>query len=407
MTDRSKISQLIIKQLDQELSVEEQVLLDQWVRESPANRELLQHFEDMEWVRENVDALLNMNHTRMSKKMQAALDRQHRAERYARLRRIWDPAFFSRVSGAAILIPMLICGALIILYSAYVSWHPDGHDRPNGQVLVAGQTLYASLKNADGKMVRLDTIPVNGWIKEDGWIIRKLGADTIVYERNEGGFHDECYHTLSIPYAQSWKVALPDGSKVQLNAGSTLAYNVQTSYKDILFAALNGEAFFEIKPDKSRLYSVHTPSRSIEVLGTSFDLCDYAEDLEIQAVLTDGAIRICGIWNNTIMRPGETVRIDKKKDVVQRGKFFDSSSLSWRLPYFEFTGSIQKTLPQIVRWYGLSGYRVDTTGIIKSIPSRAGRLGKVLTLTELMKSMETDDFHLHLDGKTLVFSGKK
>src|SRR5690606_30804873 len=150
-----------------------------------------------------------------------------------------------------------------------------------------------------GSTIELDQI-ANGAIAEQGSVrISKSKDGSIVYEvestKNITSIPSSTFNTISTPRGGQYKVILPDGSQVWLNAGSTLRY--PTSFTmDKRKVELTGEAYFEIA-SKTRggnrvPFIVATANQEVEVLGTVFNISSYAEDKTTKTTLLEGSVRI-------------------------------------------------------------------------------------------------------------------
>ncbi|RPE09022.1 DUF4974 domain-containing protein [Chitinophaga lutea] len=96
---------------------------------------------------------------------------------------------------------------------------------------------------------------------------------------------------ITIPYGTTRKVSLPDGTTVTLNAGSELRYepDFNQTHREV---ALTGEAYFDVTKDADKPFIIHTGKMDIRVLGTSFNVKAYPEDLTTEASLIRGSIEV-------------------------------------------------------------------------------------------------------------------
>lgn len=98
-------------------------------------------------------------------------------------------------------------------------------------------------------------------------------------------------YSVSVEKGERASVTLPDGTKVYLNAKSTLSYPASFSLKDRT-VHLTGEAYFEVKHDANAPFIVKTPEVQIKVLGTTFNLYAYPDDSWFEASLVEGSIEV-------------------------------------------------------------------------------------------------------------------
>src|SRR3546814_17700403 len=129
-------------------------------------------------------------------------------------------------------------------------------------------------------------------IAEDAGVhIQKLAAGQISYEPATQNVETPIvHHTISIPRGGHYQLVLPDGSKVHLNAESTLKYPTRFSEHERV-VELEGEAFFEVRKSETRPFKVASYGQVVEVLGTTFNVYAY-HDSEIKTTLAEGNVRV-------------------------------------------------------------------------------------------------------------------
>jgi transmembrane sensor len=168
------------------------------------------------------------------------------------------------------------------------------------------------------------------------------------------------YNTVLVPYGKRSQITLSDHSKVWLNSGSKLVYPIKfVAEKRVVF--LEGEALFEVAPDKNHPFHVLTRDMEIKVLGTVFDLCAYADEQTTSTVLEHGSVEL--IFNRRpllgeireTMVPGMMALYDlSDKTLVQKNVNVKDYS-SWKDGYLvlekKSLGSISK---QLSRYFNVS-----------------------------------------------------
>lgn len=126
--------------------------------------------------------------------------------------------------------------------------------------------------------------------------------------------------TVKAPAGSKSYAELPDGSKVWLNAGSSLTYSYDVSKKERT-VDLSGEGFFEVYHDEKTPFTVSSSSLNVRVLGTKFNFRDYPEDLLAEVTLTQGKIALSNqAGEELIMSPDESVTFDKETGTMTRGR---------------------------------------------------------------------------------------
>ena len=117
------------------------------------------------------------------------------------------------------------------------------------------------------------------------------GSYFYFHNKYADGDSDNTVQTISVPTGQRVNLILPDGSHVCLNARSTLTYPVVFG-KKTREMTLEGEAYFDVKPDAARPFIVHSNKGEVTALGTSFNVQDYAVDSMFEATLMKGKVKV-------------------------------------------------------------------------------------------------------------------
>lgn len=144
------------------------------------------------------------------------------------------------------------------------------------------------------------------------------------------------YH---VPYGSRSKITLPDGTLVWLNAGSTLRYPSNYSYKERQ-VHLEGEAFFEVTKIPGKSFIATTKSAAVKVLGTSFNLKAYPEENRIETTVTTGTVEVSNTFSSEINSKKIILKANEK---VSLKKSLDKESLPHII--HDSSHTISKTLP--------------------------------------------------------------
>ncbi|AWW32966.1 iron dicitrate transport regulator FecR [Echinicola strongylocentroti] len=151
-----------------------------------------------------------------------------------------------------------------------------------------------TLKLGDGKVVAIDELSDLPIINEAGKIIgNQIGSKLSYLVHDADGTTDQLsYNTLTVPYAKRFEIILPDSTHVTLNAGSSLTYPTSFDNMDTRSVTLIGEAYFNVREDKSLPFIVNADQMNIRVLGTQFNVSSYPEDELVQTALVEGKVSI-------------------------------------------------------------------------------------------------------------------
>jgi len=237
----------------------------------------------------------------------------------------------------------------------------------------------AILSLSNGKTFLLDTTR-NGKIT-DGFV---KSSDAIVI--GNSGIE---YATLTTPFGRQEQITLSDGTKVWLNAGSSLHFPTVFSGKERK-VQITGEAYFEVAHDLKKPFIVNAGSEEIMVLGTHFNINSYSDEKTIKTTLLEGMVKVN---NKTILKPGE------QYSNGNISKVDTEIAVGWVFGYFKFYHSdIQSVMRQISRWYEVD---VKFEGRITT-ELFGGEIQRTLKLSELLDILTKTGIHYTLDGKTLT-----
>lgn len=263
-----------------------------------------------------------------------------------------------RVAAAAAI--FLVAGSSVYFYTAgTIDFLKD--DLADARHIAAGKNT-AVLTLANGRQINLSAA-LNGQLAEESGIsINKTSDGELVYEvKGSAGTagDDEHLNTISTPKGGQYKVVLPDGSNVWLNAASSISFPSVFANLSHRKVRLKGEAYFEVAKDKAHPFVVQTALQDIEVLGTHFNVNAYSEEGRIRTTLLEGSVRIevggdkkvldedpAGV----VLKPGQqSVLSDGRLSVVQADT---EETVAWKNGYFKFNSeSLSAVMRQLSRWY--------------------------------------------------------
>lgn len=186
---------------------------------------------------------------------------------------------------------------------------------------------------------------------------------------------------LSVPSGMTYQMVLADGSKVWLNAATTIEFPF-TFIGDKREIFINGEAYIDIAQDEKHPFIVHTPGNNeIQVLGTTFNVNTY-DSSESRIALVTGAVNVKNAsGKNLQLKPGyEAVAAANQ---LQSRKFDAESLLAWRQGQYYFSNAnLQEVSKVITRWYG--------TTVVIDVPitkTFTGDLNRHRPLEEFLKGL--------------------
>jgi ferric-dicitrate binding protein FerR (iron transport regulator) len=356
--------------------------------------------ECSEEERQRVEAWLEQ--MELSQNEWTALDATAKAEWLAKLygdiqHTIAKPTrrlFIFRFAAAAILILLAGTGAWLWL-------RPSGEN--NKQVAAKKSTQNsdalpghdgAILTLADHRQVVLDSL-------HDGTVTTQ-GSTTVLIKNGQlayaGKGQELLYNTLTTPRGRQYQFVLPDGSRVWLDAASSITY--PTSFTDNKRrVTITGEAYFEIAKDQSKPFYINFNGMEVEVLGTSVNIDAYPGEAAIKTTLLSGSVRVKAN-KAVILKPGEQAGLSEATNTLQVRQHINLDEvMAWKNGYFQFNDAdIQTVMRQLERWYDLE---VVYEGPVPR-DRFGGKLPRDANASEVLKALEQTQVHFRIEGKKLI-----
>ncbi|WP_119079759.1 FecR family protein [Chitinophaga alhagiae] len=286
---------------------------------------------------------------------------------------------------------VVMAGTGFLLYrSGNGSGSKDGHPAPVVQDVKAPRTNRATITLADGSQLVLDSMANGTTALQAHAQLVKLSGGQIAYKDAEpGGKADEpVYNTLTNPRgSQVVSIGLSDGSRVWLNAGSSITYPVVFSGKKRA-VELKGEGYFEVAKKAGQQFVVTARGVQTEVLGTHFNINAYEEETDTRITLLEGAVQVqlpgAAQQGPHVLRPGEQASVTAAGKLTTTRPDLDQV-LAWKQGDFYFSGAdIETVMRQAARWYDLEvEYRGKVTGTLSGDVSRSVNASELFHMLEL------------------------
>jgi len=259
----------------------------------------------------------------------------------------------------------------------------------------------ATLILSDGTKINLNDIDAGGIVaNQAGTRIVKHKDGQLVYDivSNSGSNTVGLYNTIRTPLGGQYQLRLPDGSRVWLNAASSLRYPVNFD-GDERIVELTGEGYFEVAKNKERPFKVQTRNQVVEVLGTHFNINSYEEEEHTKTSLLEGSVSVQSLINKktTVLIPGQQAQLN---DYSLNVKNVDVNEVAaWKDGYFIFNAEgIPSAMRKIARWYGLE---ISYEGDIDD-KDLAGSVSRSTNVSEVLKTLElTGIVHFKLEGRKI------
>jgi transmembrane sensor len=265
----------------------------------------------------------------------------------------------------------------------------------------------ATLTLAGGQRIVLDSAH-NGTLAQQGNTrIVKTDSGQLAYSPTTDKLNVILYNTLATPRGGQYELTLPDGTRVWLNAASSITYPTAFTGGQRK-VSMTGEAYFEVADNKTQPFMVSINDQTtVDVLGTHFNINAYTEEPEMKTSLLEGAIKLSFISRSVVLKPGqqasiapvgagngsgETIKIDSNANMEQ--------VMAWKNGIFSFRDAkLPTVMRQLERWYDVT---VTYDGPIP-VGQFNGEIGRGLTLDQVLKLLATTRVHYTIEpGNKLV-----
>jgi transmembrane sensor len=383
-----RIAYLIAGFIRKTLTEEEHDELDAWVESSDENMLLFEELTDEKNIAANLEW---MDKARTEKTLQLTKERIEFTPEHKNL--ITKKWFYSIAASVILLVAAF---GIYKIINNKQSKQPSIAKVSQKGIQPGGNKATLTLSN--GSVIDLVSAP-NGLIKNDnGAAINKSKDGEILYRGSDNTNNRIIsYNILTTPKGGQYKVQLPDGSLVWLNATSSLKY--PTAFKGTeRNVELNGEGYFEITKDKTKPFKVKLADGSeVKVLGTHFNVMAYEDEKSKDVTLLEGSVEITKSNNEQNLTPGQQGRIISSKIILVSSADTDQVT-GWKNGQFIFhDADIQSIMRQVARWYNVD-VKYETTNT-QHFNATISRKEAVLRLLHILE--ETGQIHFKTENKII------
>jgi transmembrane sensor len=264
----------------------------------------------------------------------------------------------------------------------------------------------ALLTLADGSKIVLDDASNGEIAKQSGCLITKTSTGQLVYTIQSASNTaadlkiQTAPNTIETPKGGQYQINLPDGTKVWLNAASSLSFPARfTGIQRKV--TLKGEAYFEVAKNKAMPFIVNSSKQKIEVLGTHFNISAYADENNAKTTLAEGSVKVSLIENSQeqqILKPGQQAITDNHIKVIPVDI---EEALAWKDGLFMFNNEdLENIMKKVERWYDVKVDFQEKDLRDKHFSGTVSRFGKV---SQILRTLElTGSVHFKIEGRTII-----
>lgn len=389
-------AELILKFLRGGLNPEEDDRLSAWLAEDERNRVFLESLTDEASLEECLDFLSAVDVPAALEKTLARMKGGHAPTAPVQgglLRRL------TRWKGVAAILFVLATGLAFL-------WQYAREEGPAPVAVVATQKdvlpggWKATLRLADGSVIALKDTGTSMVRTGNGIRITQQNGEVIYENTGEGTVALQGrWNTFSTPLGGKYKLLLPDGSRVWLNAGSDLRFPAafENAQREV---ELTGEAYFEVARNERKPFRVKVNGLTVDVLGTHFNVKAYGDEPLVQATLIEGSVKVSTHAGEQLLSPGRQASLDKAKKQLEIREANIKDVLAWKNDLFRFSKeSLEDVMRKIGRWYNVEiVYSGVGTGTQFS-----GMISRNVPLSQVLKMLEmTGSARFRVEGRRVT-----
>lgn len=164
----------------------------------------------------------------------------------------------------------------------------------------------------------------------------------------------EHFHTITIPRGGEYALTLSDGSRLRMNSESEIRipahFNVNS--RDVY---MTGEIYFDVTRNATIPFVVHTQQGTIKVVGTSFNVRNYSDEIFMAATLVSGKVAFEVEGKDTYLSPGKQLKLNKENGETSVEEVDVGLFCSWKDGRFAFEKQrLEEIMNTISRWYNIN-----------------------------------------------------
>lgn len=288
----------------------------------------------------------------------------------------------------------------------------------------------AILTLSNGSQMILDSLS-KGLIAQQNGAEISLQNGQLTYLPTGAVANEVAYNTITTPKGRQFQMTLPDGTRVWLNAASSIRYPTAFTGNERQVMIL-GEVYFEVKKNAAMPFHVHVGNKAaIEVLGTHFNVNGYENEAGIYTTLLEGSVRVSPLSseatnlsqnganktpiskNSVTLQPGQQAQLTQTMEETSNNATISTQNIiriidnvdvqkimAWKNGVFNFHSiAFDAAMRQLERWYDIEV--VYQNGIPENI-QMDGKITRGVQLNDLLIVLKEIGVQCRLDGKRLL-----
>lgn len=311
-----------------------------------------------------------------------------------RLYRIWGGA-------AAAAVILLAMGTAIWQTLNSAIKHPQmpvaSHQAIKYDIVPGGTKAVLTL--ATGQKIILDSAK-NGLIVNQGNTkVIKLANGELAYRSSNADSLAITNNTMTTPRGGRYDLILSDGTKVFLNAASSITYPTRFNGNKRT-VSITGEAYFEVAKNPEMPFTVVANGTETQVLGTHFNIMAYDDESFIKTTLLEGAVKFKKAHSEVTLKPGQQAVTPQISDHITVQNANIEETMAWKNGYFIFQDEdIHSIMRKVARWYDVE---IIYEPNLKNL-SYGGSVSRYKNISDLLKALQsTGTIHFKIDERRVI-----
>jgi ferric-dicitrate binding protein FerR (iron transport regulator) len=390
-----RISYLISAYLRKSITPEEHDELDEWVGANDENMRIFEELTDEDKMKKALDFIQEADAEKSLNKVKSQLV----------FAKYYSPRpLFSRgwhYAAAACL--------LLVAGFAWFAFNKKDKDKQDEIVVIQPQDLKpgsidkAILTLEDGSTIILDQARDGKLASQGSSEVTKQNGQ-LNYSAANGTQNAVLYNTVTTPRGGSYPLTLSDGTKIWLNASSSIRFPAVFNENERR-VAITGEVYFEVASIKGQsgkvpfIVDVKDKGTSVEVLGTHFNINSYNDEAILKTTLLEGAVKVVKDGKASLLKPGQQAQVSNSGDIKTVSNIDVDYVMAWKNGLFRFSNTdLKSIMNQVSRWYD-----VDIEYQTTANPGYTGLLRRDFPASKIISVLEeSGGAHFKIEGKKII-----
>lgn len=376
-----RIQELAHKYLKGQLSHSEQLEFDEWFKSEGSENIYID-----ENIAESEDKHRQLIWSRINEHINPVQS--------AKIKTLWP-----RIAAAASILLALSIGSYFILNKK-----PAQQIVRNQKQEIVPGTNEATLTLANGQKIILSR-GLNGKLAQQGsTLVQVNSSKSITYTASAANSTSTAqvqFNTLATVRGEQspYPLVLADGTKVWLNAASSITFPTSFSGKERI-VKITGEAYFEVVHDALHPFKVKVGDQTIEDLGTQFNINAYPDEPAMKTTLINGKVKISDGSQTALLKPGYQAVVSPSGSSITVQAADLDQVMAWKNGNFEFEGTpLKDIMRQISRWYNVD---ISYQGTIAEVEF-GGSISRSKNINEILSVLETTKgVHFKIEGRRII-----